>query len=187
MLQEQEQELVMSETKTNQGTVTPQTRPQNVATNPWASLRTDIDRLFEDFTSNFGVPSFVRGWQVPGFANAFGTAPFKTPAVDMTEDDNAYHVAAELPGLTEADVHLTLSGEMLMLKADKKAETTREEANVRISERSFGSFQRAFQVPTDVDTARIHAKFTNGVLNIVLPKAASAKPASRTIEVKAGG
>jgi HSP20 family protein len=177
----------MNETKTNQGTIAPQARPQNVATYPWANLRTDIDRLFEDFTSNFGVPSFVRGWQIPGFANAFATAPFKTPAVDITEDDKAYHIAAELPGLTEADVQLTLAGEMLMLKAEKKAEATRDDANVHICERSFGSFQRAFQVPADVDTAAIDAKFTNGVLNIVLPKAASAKPASRTIEVKHGG
>lgn len=174
----------MTDVKTVQPTTTPQARTPAVPANPWASLRSEIDRLFEDFTSNFGLPTLDRGWRLPTFASTFAAAPFRAPVVDMTEDEKAYHIAAELPGMAEADVQLTLSGEMLMLKAEKKLETDRDEKNVHISERTFGSFQRAFQVPHDVDAGKIEAQFVNGVLNIVLPKVATAKPATRTIEVK---
>jgi HSP20 family protein len=108
------------------------------------------------------------------------------PSVDVTEDDKAITVTAELPGLTEKDVEVTLQDGMLTLKGEKREEKTDAEAHV--TERHYGRFQRSFRLPDGVDEAAITANVDKGVLKVVAPKNPKAAPKGRSIPIggKAG-
>ena len=103
----------------------------------------------------------------------------------MSEDDKAYKITAELPGVEPKDVEVSLSGDMLVFKGEKQQEKEEKAKNYYLSERSYGSFQRAFQLPDGVDRDKVSADFSKGVLTITLPKTAEAQKQSKKIEVKA--
>jgi HSP20 family protein len=108
------------------------------------------------------------------------------PAIDVKETADGLTVTAELPGLSEQDVELTLEDDVLTIRGEKKAESEREERGVHIQERSYGSFARSLQLPFAPKADSVTASFSKGVLTITLPKPPeTAKPASR-IEIKAG-
>lgn len=94
------------------------------------------------------------------------------PAVDVTEDAQAYRVALELPGVKAADVKVEVDGNRLTVSGDKKVEV---DTPTR-SERRYGSFSRVFTLPETVDTNGIDARSQDGVLTITLPKVEKAKP-----------
>jgi HSP20 family protein len=102
--------------------------------------------------------------------------------VDITEDEAAFKLSAELPGLAEKDVQVSLSGDTLTIKGEKRQEREEKEKNYYLSERSYGEFQRAFILPEGVDREKIGAAFTNGVLTVTLPKTQQMPP--KKIEVK---
>lgn len=143
---------------------------------PLRSFRSEMDRLFDRFVKGFGFPS-----------QPFLTsdAELTVPAVDLTEDDKAYKVTAELPGMDEKDIAVTVSGGMLVMKGEKKAEKEERSKNYYLSERSYGSFQRSFSLPEGVDEDKIAANFAKGVLTVTLPKTTDAQKAQKKIEVKA--
>jgi len=143
-----------------------------------------MDRLFDRFSAGFGIPSFRGMLGAPRLADPAFTMP--TPAVDIAEDAAAYHLTAELPGMTEADIEVTLSGDTLTLKGEKKQEAEREEKNTHLSERSYGMFQRSFVLPEGVDRDRIEARFANGVLTMTLPKTPAAVAQPKKIDIKPG-
>ncbi len=146
----------------------------------WRSFRTEMDRLFDRFATGFGMPSFGRVFDImPTLRTEFA---LPTPAVDITEDDAAYKVTAELPGMEEKNVEVTLSDDVLTIKGEKTAETEKKDKNYYLSERSYGAFQRSFVVPEGVDSGKIAADFAKGVLTVTLPKAAP--PMKKAIEVK---
>ena len=107
------------------------------------------------------------------------------PAVDVTETDKAYEIVAELPGMDEKNVEVKVADDILTIKGEKQEEKEERRKDYYLSERSFGSFQRAFQVPAGVDTDKIEANFKNGVLIVTLPKSAEAQKAEKKITVKA--
>jgi HSP20 family protein len=107
-----------------------------------------------------------------------------SPAVDITEDDKAYKVTAELPGMSDKEIEVVVSGDMLTLKGEKRAEKEQKEKNFYLSERSYGSFQRSFYVPEGVDHDKIAADFSKGVLTVTMPKTAKAVEQQKKIEVK---
>ena len=78
-----------------------------------------------------------------------------SPAVDIAEDDGAYKVTAELPGMNEKEIEVVVSGDTLTLKGEKRVEKEQKEKNSYLSERSYGSFQRNFYVPEGVDRDKI--------------------------------
>ena len=161
-------------------------RPAPVPANPtdvWSSLRGEMDRVFERFT---GVPSLshVFGVEPPGRPTAF-TLP--APAVDITEDDAAYTLTAELPGTNEKDIEVAVSGDRLTIKGEKQQETEETNKNVHVSERSYGLFQRSFSLPSWIDVDGIGAAFAKGVLTVTLPKTAKAVEHQKKIEVKSAG
>ncbi len=159
---------------------TPAPVPTPAVPDVWRSYRTEMDRLFDRFGGGFAMPSFGRMLDVmPSFRTEL-TLP--TPAVDITEDDAAYKVTAELPGMEEKDVEVTLSDDLLTIKGEKTAETEKKDKSYYLSERSYGAFQRAFVVPKGVESDKIAADFAKGVLTVTLPKAAAA--VKKTIEVK---
>ena len=87
--------------------------------------------------------------------------------------------------MTDKDIELTLSDDSLTVKGEKKEEREEKKKNYHVSERSYGSFQRTFRVPSGVDHNKVEASCSKGVLNISLPKTEVAKKQKRSIKVKA--
>jgi HSP20 family protein len=148
---------------------------------PLASLRREIDRLFEDFgfggrmfgRSMFDIEPFWRG------GLSFG----KTPAVDIVEKDKEFEITAELPGLDEKNVEVKFADGFLTIKGEKREEKEEKKKDYYLSERRFGSFQRSFQVPDSVDPDKISASFKNGVLTVTLPKSPEAQKKEKKIAI----
>jgi HSP20 family protein len=152
--------------------------PAANAPDTWHSFRTEMDRLFDRFA----------GWNMRPFGHMFETSNGNgalTPVVDITETDTAYEMTAELPGMTEKEIELLLSGDMLTLKGEKRYEKEQNDENFHLSERSYGTFLRSFAVPDGVDRDKVSADVGNGVLTVILPKTAKAMEQQRQIEVKA--
>lgn len=153
---------------------------------PWRSFRTEMDRLFDRFGSGWGMPSLRRMFDVEPFRyESSFTMP--SPAVDVTEDDTSFKVTAELPGMSEKEIEVVVSGDTLTLKGEKRQEKEQKDKNFYLSERSYGSFQRSFYVPEGVDRDKISADFSKGVLSITMPKTAKAVGQQKKIEVKSSG
>jgi HSP20 family protein len=143
---------------------------------PLASLHGEIDRLFEDFWRGFGGPltSPESRWQL-------GEA---LPRIDETEDEEGYHITAELPGLEEKDVEVTLAEGVLTIRGEKKEEAEETKKDYFRRERTFGAFRRSLTVPSEVDAERITAKMKNGVLAVDLPKRPEAKKKAKRIAIE---
>lgn len=138
-------------------------------TGPVWGLRREIDRLFED---TFGRDSArTDGW---------------SPAVDVREDSTEIALEVELPGIRPADVEVTAENGVLTIRGEKQSTATDgTEGRYHVVERSYGSFQRSFQLPQGVDENRIEAEFTDGLLIVHVPKAALPQP--RRIEIRNSG
>lgn len=104
------------------------------------------------------------------------------PAVDVHEDEESLVVRAELPGVKREDIDIQVDGNVLTLKGERKLEAEQENRRYHRIERSYGSFVRQFQVPTNIDATNIDAQLSDGVLTLRLPKKAELK--ARKIEVK---
>jgi HSP20 family protein len=102
----------------------------------------------------------------------------------MSEDEEVYKISAEVPGIDAKDIDISVSGDTLVLKGEKRQEKEERNKNYHFSERSYGSFQRAFQLPPSVDRNKVSAEFSKGVLTITLPKTAEARQPVKKIEVK---
>jgi HSP20 family protein len=108
------------------------------------------------------------------------------PAVDIVEDKSAFVLHVELPGIQAEEVDISVDGNVLTIKGERKAEHEQTEGEgYRRIERRYGSFQRSFSLPDTVDGSAIEASMQNGILNVRLPKREAAVP--RKIEVKAAG
>jgi HSP20 family protein len=148
----------------------------------WQSFRSEMDRLFDRFGTGFGFPSLRRMFDVePAWRSSLS---FSAPAIDISEDEKAYKISAELPGSNPKDIDVSVSGDMLTLKGEKRREKEEKDKNYHFSERAYGSFQRSFQLPSSVDRDKVAADFSKGVLTITLPKTAEAQKPQKKIEVK---
>jgi HSP20 family protein len=144
---------------------------------PWSSLFDEgsfsgrfprlLDELFR---------GGLREWPKLGRAGAF------LPAIDISDDAQAYTITVELPGGKKDDVTLEVHDEMLTIRGEKRSEREEKKEHRRYVERSYGSFSRSFRLPSDADAEHIDASFKDGVLTIRVPKTEVAKP--RTIAVK---
>ena len=161
------------------------TPPAPAAPDAWRSFRTEMDRLMDRFAGGFGLPSLRRIFDMaPPFA--FESAVnVPTPAVDITEDDTAYTLTAELPGMAETDIEVALTDEMLTIKGEKKLEKEAKDKDYYVSERGYGAFRRSFALPEGIDRDKVAAAFAKGVLTVTLPKSEVAKVEPTKIEVKA--
>jgi len=146
----------------------------------WRSFRSEMDRLFD----RFGFPSLRRMFDMEPGWRPMSTFSFSAPAIDMSEDDKTYKISAELPGLDAKDVDISVSGSTLLLKGEKRQEKEEKDKNYYFSERAYGSFQRAFELPASIDRDKIAADFSKGVLTITLPKTSDAQKQQKKIEVK---
>ena len=152
---------------------------------PWCSLREEMDRLFDRFAAGYGLgmPSFRRLFDFEPARRPESSFSLPTPAVEVTEGDKTYKLTAELPGLEQKDIEITVSGDTLTLKGEKRYE--KEETDRHVSERAYGSFQRSFTLPETIDREKIAADLAKGVLTITLPKSVAAQKPEKKIEIKA--
>lgn len=154
---------------------------------PLFGLRREIDRLFDDFFRGFPLPGFGRSLvdfdPFRRFESAFSVS---VPHVDVTETDKHFEVTAELPGMDEKDIEVTLSDGRLTLKGEKKAEKEDKKKDYYLTERRFGSFNRSFRLPENVNESKIKATFKKGVLTITLPKKAKARTEGKKISISGG-
>lgn len=109
-----------------------------------------------------------------------------SPAIEVFEKEDKYVVKAELPGLKEDDVDISVSDDTLTLKGEKKTEHEVKEEEHHWSERTYGSFLRTIRLPSDVETKKIEANYEDGMLEITLPKMAEVKPKKITVKPKKG-
>jgi HSP20 family protein len=110
------------------------------------------------------------------------TAAAWAPAVDIKEDDGAYLLHADLPGVSSKDIELNMEDSILTLSGERKFETSEGKDTYRHAERRFGTFYRQFVLPDSADSEHISAKHTNGVLEVRIPKQEKVRP--RRIEVR---
>jgi HSP20 family protein len=133
-------------------------------------LRREMDRLWDEF---FG----------PGRRLLRPVEMEWVPAVDVAEDADKVTIKAEVPGLEAKDIDISLTGDILTLKGEKKSEREEKKENYHLVERSYGSFSRSLKLPAAVDADKIEASYKQGVLTITCPKKEKVKP--KTIEIKA--
>ncbi len=148
---------------------------------PFGALKKEVDRLFEDFGETFwrspfrSLASFERAWPAKLVA---------TPVVDIAETDKGYEITAELPGLDEKNIEVSVANGGLTIKGEKNEEKEEKKKDYYVSERRYGAFERYFAMPEGVDASKIEATFKNGVLKVALPKTAEAQKPAKKIEVK---
>jgi HSP20 family protein len=139
---------------------------------PFTQLRSEVDRLIDSFPLR--MPSFSFG----RFAIA--------PAIDMTETDKAYKLTAELPGMEPDNVEVTFDDGLLRIAGEKQEQREENERGYRLSERSYGSFERVVELPSAAQADKIKARFKNGVLTVTVPKDEKAAAKSKKIAIERG-
>lgn len=137
--------------------------------NDLVSFRSEIDRLFDNFTAPF-----------PGRSDS----NLLTPPVDIEETPEAFHFHVDLPGIKPADVKVTLTGDTLTIRGERKRSSEKREGSLHRLERSHGMFERTFQLATPVRSDGLEATYRDGVLVVKVAKAEEARV--REVEVKVG-
>lgn len=133
-------------------------------------LRREMDRLWDEY---FG----------PGRRALKPLEAEWVPSVDISETADKLTVKAEIPGIDIKDIEISISGDLLTLKGEKKSEREEKEENYHLVERSYGSFARTIRLPVSVETDKIEATYKNGVLTITCPKKEEVK--AKPIQIKA--
>jgi len=145
---------------------------QPVRVDPWG----EVD-LFRDWNRPFGMSRLMR--------EAFGgrdTGSSWLPPVDISESDDQYSISVEIPGAKKEDVTVECHDNVLTIKGEKNSEREEKEEHRHYVERSYGSFSRAFTLPSDAAGDRVKATFRDGVLSVEVPKAEARKP--KVVDIK---
>ena len=143
---------------------------------PMRGLQSELNRVFEDF---------FRGLDMPGLASS-DLSVARMPDIDVQDTGNAIEIRAELPGMSEDDVELSLSDGALVIRGDKVQERKKEDQGYVLRERAFGHIERAVPLPEGVDPDRAEASFRNGVLTVTIPKTEQARASMKRIDVRRG-
>ncbi len=144
--------------------------PTPAETDPFRALQRRMDHLFDDFASDYRWP----------FTNGRG-APM--PSIDVSETETEMTIEAEVPGVDEKDIDVTLSDNLLTIKGEKKQEKEEKKKDYHLSERTYGSFSRSMTLPFQADPDKIKAAFKDGVLKISLPKPPEVKAKVKKIAI----
>lgn len=143
--------------------------PRQAEEHPFLALHREMNRMFDNFFRGFDWPtSNTPGWSVGGW-----------PHIEISETDNEVKLLAELPGMEQNDIELTLNEGMLTLKGEKKSES----GGAVYSERWHGRFERTVQLGPDVDPEKIKAEFKNGVLTVTVGKRPEAQRQAKRIAI----
>ncbi|MBI1852223.1 MAG: Hsp20/alpha crystallin family protein [Planctomycetes bacterium] len=136
-----------------------------------ASLQTSVNRLFNEFFTGIDMP----------LAEKFGEW---APALDLAETDTEILVKTEIPGIDPKDMDVSIAGEVLTVKGEKKSEVEEKGKTWHRTERNYGAFQRSINLPCPVYADRVKAEYKNGVLSIMIPKREEARPKPIKVNVK---
>ena len=140
-----------------------------VARDPFYALTRDFDDLLNSVWG--GEPQTVHAL---------------TPSIDVQEREGEYEITAEIAGVSEKDLDVSLEDHVLTIRGEKKSERDEKEGNYHLIERSFGTFERALRLPEGIDSGKIKAKFKDGILRVTVPKTVEAKETTKKIAVTAG-
>jgi HSP20 family protein len=142
---------------------------------PFLSFRREVDRMFDRFFTGFSRRAV---------GSPFGSWAAPTLSLDLTENDKEVVVTAEMPGLDDKDFDVAVSGDILTLKGEKRAEHEHTNGDAHYMERRFGSFSRSVRLPFEVQNEKVDARYEKGVLTIRVPKPADMQRQVRRIEVR---
>jgi HSP20 family protein len=145
---------------------------------PWRPFREldEMERRFDDMLSWPLLPAVWR--RIPTMEMGWA------PAIDVFEKEDKFVVKAELPGMKEEDIDISVVGDTLTIKGERKAESEVEEEDYYYCERSYGSFSRSIAIPSNVDAKKIEANYNDGVLEVSLPKTPEVKPKKISVSAK---
>lgn len=143
---------------------------------PFLMLHRDVNRLFDEA---------LRGMPASGGHQQGGSGNIVNANINVSETETAIRITAELPGVTQDDVEVTLDDDVLTIRGEKKFERRDEKENFHFVECSYGTFQRALRLPYPIDPEQVQAHFEHGVLTVTLPKAGR-QDRSRKIQVQSG-
>lgn len=146
------------------------TTTQALASDPFRAMRREMENALRAFDQGSPPPSIGAG----------------APAINVAETKDAFEVTAELPGVDEKDIKVSLDGNQLIISGEKKAESTRDEKDWHVEERSYGSFYRSMSLPFEPAEGAVEAHFDKGVLHLAIKKPAAAVKTAKTIDIKAG-
>lgn len=141
---------------------------------PFLSLHREMNRLFDDVFRGFDT-------RLPAFGR-FSSAGGGWPSVEISDNESAIRVTAEMPGLDDKDIELSLEDGVLTLKGEKRSET--EDRDKKFSERFYGSFERRIPLGAEIEEDSVTADFKNGVLTVTLPKTERAQTKAKRIEIR---
>jgi len=151
--------------------------PTSRSSGMFDDFRKEMDTMMERFfgdtesaASKTGFPSLM-------------TAGAVKPAIDITENDKAITLTAELPGMSDEEVDLTITDGMLTIKGEKTVSHELKSDDSVVVERNYGSFHRSFPVPDRIDQDAIDAKFDKGVLKVIMPKKPGQDSKDRKIKI----
>ena len=147
---------------------------------PFLSLHREMNRLFDDVFRGAALPA-ASGSQGQGDVGAFVNA-----SMNVSETDKEFRITAELPGVTEQDIAVSLDDDVLTIRGEKKFERKDDKENFHFVERSYGTFQRSLRLPYAVESEQVRASFENGVLTVTVPKT-ERQERSRRIQVQGRG
>jgi HSP20 family protein len=149
--------------------------PEGLRRDPFVAFRHEMDRLFDSF---FAPSQFGRA----GFGG-LGDFAFN-PAVDLTENEKELRLRADLPGVNEKDVEISLDGDVLTIRGEKREERTEDGERRRFVERSYGSFERSIALPFTPKDEDIKADFKDGVLTVTAKKPPELSRPSKRIPIQ---
>ena len=149
-------------------------------------LRRDYDDLYPAFVREMDrlLGRFFNSFESESFGDLYAMGGDFMPSVDVRETKKEIKITAELPGMDEDDIDITLSKDSLTIRGEKKEETEDKGEDYYRMERRFGSFHRTIPLAEEVDEGKVNARFKKGVLTIRLPKSAEAQKQRKTIEIK---
>lgn len=142
---------------------------------PFLTLQREMNQMFDDVFRGFDLTPF-------GERRSFGDF---SPSVDVQEDEKEVSIKAELPGLEEKDIEVTLTDDALTIRGEKKEEKEDKGKDYFHRETRYGSFIRVIPLPGGLNTEKVDARFKNGVLTITLPRLQDAKTKGKKVAVKA--
>jgi HSP20 family protein len=147
------------------------TTNQELTSDPFRAMRREMENALRAFDQNSSSSSDIGAG---------------APAINVAETKDAFEVTAELPGVDEKDIKVSLDNNQLIISGEKKAESTKEEKDWHVEERSYGSFYRSMSLPFEPEAGAVDAHFDKGVLHLTIKKPAKAIKTTKTIDIKTG-
>lgn len=140
---------------------------------PLLGLQRDIDRIFNNFFQGFNAPQIQQA----------GINALIAPRINIAESNKSYQISAELPGVEEKDVDISVTNGVLNIKGERKEEKEEKDQSYHRIESSYGMFQRSLPLPENADQNNIKANFKNGILSVTIAKSAEALAKTKKISI----